>query len=34
MLFNNFKYNKVIIYSLSLINIKAIKYTFINNLFT
>ena len=33
ILFNSLKYNKIIIYSSSLINIKVIKYVFINDLF-
>ena len=33
ILLDNLKYNKVIICSLSLINIKTIEYIFINNLF-
>ena len=33
ILFDSLKYDKVIIYSFSLINIKAIEYVFINDLF-
>ena len=34
ILFDNLKYNKVIICLFSLINIKVIEYVFINDLFT